>query len=743
MNVNVRKVAVGLVVLGVIVLAYVTYMRFGSHPPLDFDTDKLVPDVAREAIDDVSGTSVGTVGGVGIRTIEQTSFFHTDANGDVDREFGFDELIHSDEDRWEITNPYMRLFLGDLRCRVTADRGRVELETADTALGQPMPSDAEFTGNVVIRIIPSEPNDPKALFIYLDDVAFLADQSLFSTTGKVKFVSRSAQLVGRGMDLLYDDAARQLRWFRVRDLESLRLRSEEFGTLDDARQRDEESAAPAETPEKPVETAAHTVTPTDPNTPPAAVGAGVYECIFFSNVTITTPGESITARDRFAIHNILWSDSEPNEAGAETVAPDPNAPAEVEVAADPNDTASPAFPGTRALDTRPSESLELEAIPESFFDVVVTCDNGFVIAPKGSPRLIPDPNEWNLIAARRMADGKEPPVEPVVDPNRQVAIAQRIEFDATSTDTTLSGPVTLTFALDANDLTGRDSDKGHAPVTITAQDSVRYIAAAERIELNGNCAVTLQQTEPNYTYEYMLTAPRLALDLMEDPNAAPDDIGITLRRFVALGGPVAVHAQRKAGADLVGWVELKATQFDFQSQRQEFVVSGPGIISLHNGEDIDVGADPNEFSIGQPCFALMQNFDTLTYSALTNLIVADADDQMIQLDYIPEIDGSYDHEEDVRAYAGRIEIALAQIAEDRFDLASIAARRGIEFVDSENEFQGAELFYDHAQDLITVTGDADQSCYLNGALVDRIEVNPKTGRIKTELQEPSMIPLRP
>ena len=30
------------------------------------------------------------------------------------------------------------------------------------------------------------------------------------------------------------------------------------------------------------------------------------------------------------------------------------------------------------------EALALEAIPESFFDVVVTCDHGFVVAPKGS-----------------------------------------------------------------------------------------------------------------------------------------------------------------------------------------------------------------------------------------------------------------------------------------------------------------------------------------------------------------------
>ena len=747
MNPSARKFIVGLAVLSGVVAAYLLYVRFGHNPQLDIDTDDLVPRAVREAAEEEPQTSGGRIAGVVVGKVEQTRFFHTDQDGDVDREFGFEELIHSEDDQWVITNPYMRLFLGDFRCRVTADRGQVKVEE-DAALGM-SPGDARFEGNVVIRVVPTDPNDPNALFIYLDDVSFLADQSMFSTIGAVKFVSRQAQLIGTGMDLLYDQSARQLQLFRVHDLDSLRLRSAEFEAL--AGSDRDEKAPGDETPVTPVAAAGQEPTAAEATageTEGAPADPNVYECILFRNVNITTPEQKVTIRDRLVIDNIMWSGSESaDEAGeggpeAGDALKDAKTADAAETPKAKPDEALP-YPGPEALDTTPSESLALELIPESLFDIVVTCDEGFVVAPKGSPYLTPDSNAWRPIASRSTADANVVPPAPVVDPNRQLAIVQRIDFDATTTDTTLLGPVTITAALDANDLTGRDADEGYVPVTITAQKAVRYRADENHIQLEGNCAVTLQMTEPNYTYECMLTAPQLGLDLMEDPNAPEDRPGITLRKFVASGGPVAFHVLRKAGDDLVGWVELKAAQLDYAAEAQAFVVSGPGKISLHNGEKIDVGADPNEFDIGLPCYAFMHNFDSLTYTAATHLIVAEAKDRQIQLDYVPQVDGSYDHQEFVEADAGRIEIQLVQLAEDRFDLASIAALEGISFEDNDNQFIGSQLFYDHAAELVTVLGDEVQPCYLNGVLVDRIEMDRKTGRIKAETQTPSVIQINP
>ncbi len=728
-TVNLRKFAIGFVVLGAVILAYLAFMQAGGGPVMDAD---LRDQLAREVSDGnaaSSGRNLGRIGDVGVGGIRHTHLFHTDQTGRIDREFGFEQLLYSEGDQYRITHPWMSLLLGPVNCRITADRGELQL---DTAFDQPTPDDATFTGNVVIRVTPTDPNNPLELFVYLDDLAFIADSSLFSTTGAVRFVSRSAQLTGRGMDLLYDGARRRLELFRVRELESLRLRSELFASLS------ESTASNAASDEPEAEAARVAVADADARAVDANEGMmpDYYECVLHRNVIITTPEQKVTARDRLVIDNILWTgpaspeaETAGRSAGLTAAATEPNAP-------EPNEPPSPV---RKAMDTSPSPAPALDAIPPSFFDIVVTCHGGLVIAPKGSPSLEPDLGALGLDTAASPADASEPTA---VDPNRQSLVAHRIDFDASTTDATLTGPVRMTYALDPNDLTGRDSGGQRMPVTVSAEDSVRFIAASTRVELDGNCIVTLHQTEPNYAYEYMLTAPRLAVDLFEDPNAKTGKKSIGLKRFEASGGPVAVRALRHMGDELIGWVELHSRRLDYEGREKTFAVTGPGEIRLHNGQAPEIPVEPNEFSLRQPCFAFMRDFDSLAYSAQTNTIVADAVGRQILLDYIPQIDGSY-KKRHVEADAGRIEIALTQTERGRMELLSLTASEGIRYEDPLNRFDGAILFYDHPQTLVTVNGDGRQSCSFNGAYVDRIRMNLTTGATKAEVLGPSTIQIRP
>ena len=77
------------------------------------------------------------------------------------------------------------------------------------------------------------------------------------------------------------------------------------------------------------------------------------------------------------------------------------------------------------------------------------------------------------------------------------------------------------------------------------------------------------------------------------------------------------------------------------------------------------------------------------------------------------------------------------------ELSSIAALEGISFEDNDNQFAGSTLFYDYTQNLVTVEGEETRPCYLNGALVDRIEMDPNTGYIKAEIQSPSILQINP
>ena len=716
---NLRKFTIGFVVLGVMVLAYLAYMQMGGGPVMDIDARDGLVDSARESRLSPSSGDMGEIGGVGIGGMRQTHLFHTDHTGRIDREFGFEELLYTEGNQWVITNPYMRLFLGEVNCRVTADRGELEL---DTAFDRPSPDDATFSGNVVIHVFPADPNDPKDLFIYLDDVAFIAEHSLFSTTGAVKFVSRSAQLSGRGMELLYDESRSRLELFRIKDLESLRLRSDEFASLSNVAAGREDSSEAVGDPAAPGKVV------------PAASDADPdhYECVFHRNVTITTPEQKVIAKDRLVIGNILWSGSGGDEPRTDST--DDAVPAAP--VAEPNELP---YPGPRAMDTRPSPATALETIPDSFFDIVVTCDGGLVIAPKGSRSLEPDLGALGLDTVAPVADANQPVV---VDPNLQRLVAHRINFDVSTTDLTLAGPVSMAFALDPNDVTGRDPDAELMPVTISAQDAVRFIASSRRIQLDGNCVVTLHKSESDLDYEYILTAPMLAVDLFEDPNSRSGRRKIGLSRFEASGGPVAVRALRRQADELIGWVELHSLRLDFENDAQTFAVTGPGEIRLHNGQEPEAPIDPNEFSLRQPCFAFLTGFDSLTYSALTNTIIADATDGQILLDYFPQIDGSYDKRH-VQADAGRIEIVLTQTEGGHTDLLSLTALQGVAYEDPLNRFNGAVLFYDHPQTLVTVNGDSRQPCSFNGAPVERIRMNLTTGATKAEGLGPATIQLRP
>ena len=66
---------------------------------------------------------------------------------------------------------------------------------------------------------------PLTLGVYLDDVTFISDKSLFSTAGPVRFLSADVEMLGRGLELVYNEELERLEFFRVVNLQSLRLSS--------------------------------------------------------------------------------------------------------------------------------------------------------------------------------------------------------------------------------------------------------------------------------------------------------------------------------------------------------------------------------------------------------------------------------------------------------------------------------------------------------------------------------------
>lgn len=705
MTANPRKLVIALLVLAPLLLIYLLYTRLDGGDDIDLTVRERVEDTRPRRATPPSDANTGRIGGIGVGTVRQTQFFHKNERGVVDREFGFDELLHRQGDQWEITKPYMRLFLPGFRCHVTANRGQVHCETA---LSGPVPGDAMFSGNVVIHVMPNEPNDLLAeTYIYLDDVAFIAEQSLFATSGPIKFVSRVGQLVGRGLELVYDQGRNRLERFRIQQLESLRLRSADLLPL----------ATTGRNPGAPGPRDAGPAQPTEPADAnrPAIAGADVpiepasdlYECVFWKNVRIETPEQIVAARRWLTINNILWSNS--NAAAPETAAvASPPGPEQ-----DPPDVVP--YPGPNALDTSPSSFVALSSLPESAFDVVVTCDGGFVVGPKGIGTAAPEPNETTAVAL----DAEVTP-ELGSDPNRQTLYAEQIDVDAATSDIDLAGPVQIGFVIDVGDLTGRPGEP--VPMTVTAQDAVRFLAATNQIHLQGDCTAMLRQTVAaadgtSFIEEYALSAPTLALDLIQEPN-------VSVRRLATSGGWVSVHGVRRIGDETSGWV-LEGTRLDGDITGESLVLIGPGQLSVHNPQSTGAAADPNAdagaFSLRQPCIARMKGFERLTYSTAAQRIVAASNDWM-ELSYLPILDdGSYGPV--ATAYAGHIEVLLEPTPDDRVELDRLIASQGILYEDDTQQFAGSRLTYEHGAGRVRVTGDAAWPCYYNDVPVDQIDMD--------------------
>jgi hypothetical protein len=255
-------------------------------------------------------------------------------------------------------------------------------------------------------------------------------------------------------------------------------------------------------------------------------------------------------------------------------------------------------------------------------------------------------------------------------------------------------------------------------------------------------------------YEYVLTAPRLVLDLASDPNHKnKKDFAVTARKLVTDGGPAALRIlRRRPEADpnqLLGWMRLDAAQLQYETEASvsseapgvrgaQFTALGPGRIWLRNDEIVNAKADPNQFSLGRPCVAHLTNFDTLKYSTATNRIVAEHKGRQLLLDYFPLVNGQYARRH-ARAVAGHVEALLQEITKSRLELATLTATQGISYEDETDGFVGSSLTYDYGQSLVAVRGDADQPCHLNGALVDQIDLDLKTGRSKAEIVAPGII----
>jgi len=718
-----RKFRVGLISLGAVLAAYLLYSLVSTTPSIEIDE---APDFEETFTDGNVGWldgEVGDFGRVGIQgTVQKAKFVSLNEQKQVDQELGFDRLLHQAGNEWEVIKPYLNMYQTDVVCYVTAERGRILVEAA---AGRPQPKVAEFTGNVVAHFVPDGSSDANESFLYLDDITFLSEESQFSTPGPVKYLSEDAQMFGKGLEFIYNETLRRIDLLRVIDLESLSLKSEQAGFSNKTAKADTPTDANSQIRTKPPEK-----TPATGDSTQATAQKQVqrYRCVFSKNVILDSPEQMIFALEKLSVRNIFRpEDSNEQPDKADPCSTDPASESAPDNAVSVQDELEPNSAGS------PNSSVIEEQPP---VDIVVTCDGGFVLTPMDFNSS--DTNSPLVSREQLLATAREKLTQLNEADERNLFIAQRIDYCADTQDTVAIGPSELKFY--ARDLIRTEANDTVVPVTITTQKKAQFLPAANKALFEGGCVCTMLREDPNGQQIYTLSAPKLTVDLAEQEDELLSSMANKIDHLAADGPTARLAIVKMAQEELLGGFELKCAAIDYDVNDANgpfFLATGPGIVKVDNSKTSEPNQVAGRFSMRRKSYSIVENFDTLKYFIETNQIVAEAGGSGVVVNYFPIVDGKYDRH--ITITAGRIIGNLMESATGQTELSTLHSMNGVTYEEDDMEFAGAKLFYDVVNSVIKVQGDDSQPCIFNGSLVDEIEYDLKTRNAKFKIVGPGTL----
>ena len=494
------KITIGIVLLAIVIGVLALYSRLNKTPIIETNAGadfNGVPDMSGlDNYNDIPGRLTTEDGEIGIGKTENFEIANrNDLTGEIEWKFGFEKLIHTEGDIWQIEKPFMELYRKNFTIHMQAEQGVARMEK----IGEKnIPKEATFSNNVEIHINSEGVQGYEDSTIYLDNLIFNSEKSLLSTYDKVVFVSDNIQLNGTGMELIYNDESERLEYFKVIDVDQInvRMRRTTFGSISNK----EESAEP------------EIVTDTDNNNQAVREFASLqddspenddskkdyYTCIFSKNVLIETPDQFIFAEDEININDILFSggkqdtkksasESEPNEL--------------MIVSNGPND-----------LSIAASESNE-QKDEEEFVHVVIKCDNGFLIAPKDSLEI---GKFRGIINTQTRIDKPQ-----IANSDKKVILfTDKIELTALNSDYVAKGPTELVFFVE--DANNPDPNLQSFPVTITSEHGARYIKDVNQVVFEGNAICTIPQNDLSTKKNATLSSPQLAINIPQSEDILPD-----------------------------------------------------------------------------------------------------------------------------------------------------------------------------------------------------------------------------
>jgi hypothetical protein len=674
-----RKIRVAFIAVVAMLAVFLLYNSLFKTPKIEMDYGPTA------AVDDVNQAQLSQdttqVGPVSLGTLDMARFSTIDPKTKrLEREFGFERLLHEQGDQWELEKPYMNIYRPELTCYITAETGYVVLESD---VSPPNPTDATLTGNVVAHIVPTPGSDIAESFVYLNDLTFISSKSRFFTAGPVTFVSQDAQMQGKGLEMIYDDQNKRLALLRIEQLEHLQLKVQKGYSLAQAGSQPSGSATRASAEAGNAEQVES------------------YRCVFSGNVVIDS-GQQFIAADQISISDIIWTEKKSD-----------NKPQSKTGTADSSQI------------TQPQDQEQTQDLLE----VAVSCDNGIVVVPTSSLDTL------KKIPHFLDTSGGASPAEAVEDePGRTTFAAEKIDYSLATSDAVAPGYSRLTFYV--KDVMDQSDEQSALPLVVTSKKMTMFSPKSNRITFEGDCVCRMLRSDLDVTQEYILSAPKLIVDLnneqVSDGRTLADVARITAISEEGIGSRLS--SVKRDDDKFLGGIELKCPRFEYDAQQQMFIASGPGVIKADNSRIPQPSKDVGRFSMQKPCYAIVRNFEQLRYYLQTERIVADNSGERVYIDYFPITDRT---PEQITMTAGRIEADLVETPTGQYRLWTLYATEGISFQDRDKIFEGSELLYDDQRDVVWARGSDSMPAYFNGIMFDGIEYDLATEEVrKVEIKGP-------
>jgi hypothetical protein len=679
----------------------------------------------------------------------------------VRRVFGFESLLNPGEqsNNWQVHKPYMNVLGSQFFCRLDAEEGTIQVEYAG---GSVVPKDARLMGKVVIRLLPSGGKQLSETVILMDDLNYSSERSEFFTDGPVELVSAQSHLLGKGMQMIYNPQNGRIEYFRIKEIQSIRIKKVIAGTLLGQSSTAEKTETAVVSDAHPGMTKNQPQVKTDPNssTPPQPKSATeqpvpeeklYYTCSLRKDVKIRYGKQAIVrGADEINILNLLWgSQNDSSSAASQPAAADGTTTNQQSGgAAEPN---QPAARNTElpqiADDWNRRTQLPPTPADDDETDVFVTCGGGLIIMPIGSAfdpakeSAVSNPPQGGIAGDTVAAASQDlAPAEELSGAKRKPAQfdARKVDYDLNTGSAAADGPIRFVFhPADPND---PNDPNLSLPVIITAQKNAEFLAGPDKktiqqVVFHKDVVGDATEEKTGEKAIRRFYGDTLTVDLAADPNGRTQISHVA----VADGSPKLQAIRYRDGAK-ISHVELLSKRFDYEQAKRTIVAMGPGRIEMNNRQvvvDETAVKEKRSLDLRRPCYALVEGFDTLTWLTTEDRVLADAQKDTLNLSYLPMKDETTPDEENlVRMAVSNAELRFGRDAVGKSVLSEIYADKGV-YLEQRNKhvLMGENLRYTGADGWVHIEGSENRPCFADNLRVPVIDYNFLTESLKFKLSK--------